>query len=566
MSRPSGSRFPRVGALLVVLLVVAVLPGCSKKSSAPTSGGACDQQIAAANTALENALYAELNSNPQRPADVDFQGANQLYQSALLCSPTNATANFGAAVLGLLTVSSDAEVNAAFDEWKLYLQTHTPFEAPSARNAPLGVPVVFGSGRTALRLPFDLVPASVIALAQPRRSLDDPQISRLQGILESRVIPRLTLALARLQMVAADPGFRFVVTPRMQGDVDADPVEIDHTDVLALRAACGLLASACHVAVSYQLNFAAYDSLGLLQALAPGSGWMALRPQGAASMGSAGSELSGAVDDLDDAISSLLAESDPQGDDVIKIGPDGVSRAEAESIQVHLDDVRAGMTTGYTRVEDWDGNGGTPDVPLTIRLGQLFTNPVPDWKALFPSYTVSVVRKAASQTTEYLGGTVQADVTAPGDGSFSATYILNIQHDQVFSEYSFGDAFLIPYLQQVLQDRYAIAKAKPGYMGHFSGSAQVGATMVTGSNSVSISYQTFTNLVSQYTYSPVITWTADTFAQWIWPDPTLHGLLPGMGSSSQLLTTFGITADNWTKEVSLATSTGASQLRRRPLP
>src|SRR5262245_15152062 len=422
----------------MMLLLVAVMTGtgCSKDSTSPDSGSTCDQRLAAAQTALEDALYAEINSDPQRPSDIDFQAAYQRYQEALLCSGTSADANFGAAVLGLLALTSDAQVNAAFDEWKAYLSAHTPFEAPSTRLRPLGVPLGFTSGPTALRLPFDLATVSVLALAQPRRIAADPQLADAQAILETKVLPRLTEALVRLDVVAANPSYRFIVTPKMQGDLGASPVEIDHTDILALRAACGLLASACHVAVSYNINFAAYDSLSMYQALTLGSGWMALRSQGASHMANAGITLSGAVDDLDDAITSLLAENDPQDDDVIKIGPDGVSRAEAESVQVHLDDVRLGLTTGYTRTDDWDQNPGTPDKPLMIRLGQLFTNPVPDWKALFPTYTVAVQKKASRYTENFGYGQPSVDVTAPAAGYYSGYYSLSAHNHQIDYEYS----------------------------------------------------------------------------------------------------------------------------------
>ena len=91
--------------------------------------------------------------------------------------------------------------------------------------------------------------------------------------------------------------------------------------------------------------------------------------------------------------------------------------------------------------------------------------------------------------------------------------------------------------------------------------------MTAGTNSVSIHWESYTGIVSSEVFSPVITWTANSFAEWIWPDPTLHGVLPGMGNSSQLLSTFGITAQNWSKQVELAVaSNGPPLARRRPLP
>ena len=297
-------RSPRpLVSLAVLAFVVSTAAGCSSKSTAPqTTGTACADKVAAATAALENTLYQEINSSGSRPSDLDFRAASQLYQDALACDGTNADANLGGALVGLLDLTSDPEVNAAFDEWKTYLESHTPFAVPTARSRPLGVPLAFAGGSSSLRLPFELAPWSVLALAPMRMSADDPQISRVQAIFETRVLPRLTLALTRLGVVAARPGYTFTVTPRMQGDEDADPVEIDHSDILALRAACGLLASACHVAVAYDLNVASYDSVWshagahsrrqLDEAQAPGR----------LHMGSAGTALSGAVDDLDAAI------------------------------------------------------------------------------------------------------------------------------------------------------------------------------------------------------------------------------------------------------------------------
>ena len=66
------------------------------------------------------------------------------------------------------------------------------------------------------------------------------------------------------------------------------PIEIDNTDLLALAAACELLASACHVAVAYDFNFAAYDSASLYTAVQQGSPWLALATGGASTWATPG--------------------------------------------------------------------------------------------------------------------------------------------------------------------------------------------------------------------------------------------------------------------------------------
>jgi hypothetical protein len=43
----------------------------------------------------------------------------------------------------------------------------------------------------------------------------------------------------------------------------------------------------------------------------------------------------------------------------------------------------------------------------------------------------------------------------------------------------------------------------------------------------------------------VVTWDAPDFGSWTWPDPTMHGMLPDLHTTSELLNTFGITASQW---------------------
>src|SRR5262249_22379244 len=110
-------------------------------------------------------------------------------QSPGLSAGGRVRARFGLAVLGLLILTSDTEVNAAFDEWKTYLQTRVPFEVTPTPRAPLGIPAGFTPGRDALDLPFDRVPLALVALARSPLVAPDPQLARLQAILHDRALP-----------------------------------------------------------------------------------------------------------------------------------------------------------------------------------------------------------------------------------------------------------------------------------------------------------------------------------------------------------------------------------------
>ena len=552
------SRAPRILVLCSILILV-LGTACSDDDPAEPQvpadcGGLSNADCAAAkvqtaNQLLESILYTNLNSDPERPSDVDVQPPLTLYKQALTLDPSNEDAHFGSAVLGLLSLSSDTEVNAAFDEWKAYLEEQVPFEAPNAPRRPaLGVPLTFRGGRDALGLPFDLVAISAVAQARGSMSVADPQISRVQAILRDRVLPRLTDARAHLGIVAEDPGYQYIVTPRMQGDEDASPAEIDRTDILALRAAAGVLAAVCHIAVSYDLNFSAYDSLGLVQALTPGSGWMSLRDDGAAHMGNARLSLLGAVDDVEDAIASLRAEQDDQDDDVIKTDPYDFGTSDLDSIEAHLPDVRAGLDGGYTRVDDWDLNSSTPPVSLTIRAGALFTDPVEDWKSLFPPYTVTARRTVLDHGYEANNGTVMKSVTIPSPNYYSSSVNVSVYDRGTPQVFSYGDASLHEALQAVLTERLQIAQARTDWDGTFYGYASFSGQLEAGTQDVSVTWYDGIGIAQTSVFIPVITWEAETFDQWILPDPTLHGLLPDMGTSDQFFQTFGFTAGDWERE------------------
>ena len=320
--------------------------------------------------------------------------------------------------------------------------------------------------------------------------------------------------------------------------------------VLALTAACELLASACHVAVAYDFNFAAYDSASLYTAVQQGSPWLALASGGAQHMGNAGTSFDDALTDLDAAIAALKAETDPQDNDVIRRGPGDVSIAQLDSLHTYVGHVQSSMNTGFSLTADWNSDG--LKTPLTIRLGQFFANPIPDWKAEVPGYTASLIRRARSVQYMYDGGSDNASANAPGTIYYSYSYYFNVTGHGTPSTYGYGDAFLQSAVAQVMDDHYAEVAALPKWTGDYNGYANVnGYAAAGGPITVVVNWSHSYLLAASEVFVPVIHWNAATFGEWVWPDPTFHGLLPGIGSSAQLLSTFGIDAGNWTPDLEL---------------
>jgi hypothetical protein len=53
----------------------------------------------------------------------------------------------------------------------------------------------------------------------------------------------------------------------------------------------------------------------------------------------------------------------------------------------------------------------------------------------------------------------------------------------------------------------------------------------------------------EYFWVAVIIWDANSFDQWIFPNPTFNGILPEITTDAEFKQTFGIDADDWQKEV-----------------
>ncbi|MCK4413188.1 MAG: hypothetical protein KAY32_06565 [Candidatus Eisenbacteria sp.] len=511
--------------------------------------------VAEANEVLEGVLFEMINGDdPDNPDDIDFSEAERLYREALQLDPAHEDANFGLAVTNLLVLSMDEEVNAAFDEWEAYLDSHIPFETDDTPATALGVPLGLRQGREAMLLPFDIVPLSVLAHASFANQEADPQISRIQDILEDRVIPRLAESRGYLQTVATHLNYVFTVTPEMQGDEEADPVEIDRTDILALRAACSLLSAACRVAVSYELGMAAYDSVNMLQSLQPGSGWMARRPNGLTMMQAARTEMLAAVDDLDASITSLLSEmdsGDPQDDDVIKIGPDDLSRADVDSLQQNLPNVRALLDGGYRRTENWDDDSSTPEVSLLIDLGAFFQDPVSDWKALLPDYTVQVAPHEYDSYSSYNSDYETRTVQIPASGHYYASLDVHYDDYELAWASSYGDQTIQDVLSEVVNGRVALIQEQEDWNGYYYGSAYYSGNLSAGEQSISIHWSEYFATADTWVYVPTITWDAEDFDSWVWPDPDLNGLLPEIASSQEFLSLFGVTENDWEHEWTL---------------
>ncbi len=527
-------------------------------------GGGCgnlDLLRARAYASLEDQLYPLLNDlYVQRPADIDLTEPRDFYAQVLTCEPDDPEANLALAILDLAALFADDEVNAAFDEWDSYLSDYLPFEHGASKGLARVTPSL-PAGSGALALPLALIQRNLfLAAMEPQAGV--PEISRTQNILKNKVLPLAASGLDHLEKVLAAPTFEFTISPRMQGDEYEDPVTADRTDFLALRAALHGLRAGCYAAMAYDADLPAYDGSSVTAGLNQNSGSLGkLRSGGQSYMQSVPSELVAAADDVDAAITSLLAEpgGTAQTHDLIKIGPDGLNRSDLEDFQNNdLPDIRAAFLGPVTRTEDWDGNSSTPDAPLTINLAAFFGTPVQDWKKMVPPYTVSLETVPYDESYFYHDGTLTGAVTAPSAGSYSANCSVYYYNGREDYSYCSGPAWLTSTLQSLADQRISAIQAIPNWSGYLDVYVTYSGNFAEGTQSITVDYSEGYEIADRMVDIPVLTFSANTYAQWAgqFPSATVNGLFPGIQNVDQLAQLFGIETDGWNKALRLDWTNG----------
>ncbi len=457
----------------IALMVSSVvfLGGCGedKSTESKLDPGKAVEKVREANASLEDKLYDLINGEGvDRPEDIDFKAANDLYEKALEYDPDNLDANFGAGLTEVLMITLDNSVNDVFDEWDEYIDTASFFEPKSViysekRFAKRIVNRGFPTGEKDFLLPSNFLLSSIFSVFYTGLT-NPPQIHEIQDLIDNKLLPKVDYALARLEKVAADPNYSFIITPKMQGDVEEDSLELDLTEIYLIITGLDLLKSFCSIATSYNFDIPTYDSAGLAQIIPQNSDFLSLRQSGVSKLASAKSAFLDACDNLENAINFLRGEADNQNDDIIKIDPDGVADEDLDSVLAYLPRIRNTFNTSEAVTGDFNGDGN--DQTVVFAVGAFFDNPIDNLKQdLLPPYTARVERDS--------------------------------------SLWWYVDPWHGPYYEY------------------------------------------------EYFLVPVITWNANSFDQWIFPNPTFNGILPEITTDLKFKQTFGIDAEDWGKEIRL---------------
>ena len=512
--------------------------------------GAAAAQSEVAITALEDEFFAFISAvesdGVDDPSDIDFSASNALFKAALVLDPDNLDANFGAGLTELLIFSQDQEVQEVFDTWEAYLDTGSPFVADTSLGKSIeqwGLQLPNTRSRTPLQILNDKQTAYMYLRLFRMMVSDPPTFDDIQQVIEQFFLPRLDYALERFEIVDDDADYSFIISPKMQGDLAATPVEFDLTELFVLEALVNIIRSFASVAVAYTVGPSAYDSAAVVEFLSQGSGFLSLRSTGATQMGKAKETMLTASHKLDAAVDFLRAETDDQSDDIITIQVGELTEADLTEIKLATADFRTDFENGVTLTEDWNGDGGLTD--LTFNFGALFDNPASDFKSLLPTYSVTVGRDTSYDYGDFFSQSINVsevvDIGTEGNYTYCRDYSYYDGEENQYVDTT-AQHIALPQLTGVVDSLLKQFRGDPS-LGEWNvytcWSGFLSQGLQTVAATIYYSYQIHIADFSYYT--GIITFDATTFAGWVFPNPSINGLLPGITSDADFKMTFGIT-------------------------
>lgn len=286
-----------------------------------------------------------LDSAKTKMAAGDYDGAYDDYLSALSSDPSNAEANFGAALLGLFCVVIDEDVCALVEQL-----------GGPALPATLNDLVTSGfstTGTSNAASPFAHVGAIVSPEVIP---------SEVQTVIENAIIPALDTILSRLANVESNSDFQFIITPAMSG-ADSN-VEIDLGEIYALDLFASLLKGMLHVAISYDWDYTTDNPLAE-------ENFGTLKANGAANMTAAMNAYIRAMNKWIAGINFIDAETDGQSDDII---PKYETEQDKDAVLDGINQVKNSLEIGDTTIDY------TSAVSIVVDLKDYYSSPIADWK------------------------------------------------------------------------------------------------------------------------------------------------------------------------------------------
>lgn len=556
-------------AILVTMSLIA-LTGCEDLEGETDAIAVSDS----ATGIMEEMMFDVLNSDPDSVEEMldllDFTEVYNLYSEAHELDDGNSQANFGMAFTGLLMLSQDQDLQDMLLRWEDYFMVNEPFlvsEENTLSKRGYGMPLTIDGIKIPV-LPYLQMPVSLSKMSTG----DVPQFSEFQDLVETLFLPVVEESIAALELVELDPNFVFIISPTMQGESEAEPLELDMTEVYVVEAGLYALKGVLKTVVAYNFDFVSFDSVGIVTELNQGSDFATLKANGGADLAEALTSVTGAFDKIYSALDFLDAETDDQSNDLIVLDDeDDINeiKADIEEIEAVFEGPNV-IHYGYWE-EQYDQWGNWIDDiyiedSLTVDISQFFTNPISDFKAMVPPYTMGtqpyygyeeysesmhVVFEESSVSVPNLNNTpvsitLRLHTYEDGPHVTAIVWLGSLAYDLSNASQS----SLPASIWSLYADFTTLMEAYQGEMYAYQYISFTWDGMVTSGASLRIEGDYYIEYdVKTTTYvEPKFSWNDTSYTEWLgnWPDPTMNGIFPDLDAAG-LADLLGATSEEWYK-------------------
>lgn len=369
----------------LLVLLALTLVSCSEEDPIGNEDPAASKTKSDQATALlETEMFNMINNNYNSLSDLDqinMSAANALFKEALTLDETNAQAQFGAAFTEFMMVYKDPDFNS------LIKDMDSAFNEGNSLKKLLS-PTLLPGGTAGMQVPISEAGSAVYAIMTLAMK-DPPLISRVQQVFRDKLLPRLEYSAALFAKLEANNAFKFVISGKMQGDPEIEPVALYPAEIYVMDAMMHGLKFAVDAFLVYKFDIPNYEQATLVAALKQNStNFFVLAADGSARAAAAKNDLNLIATKLLSGIVSLETLSGTKADAVIKIGNNGIKQRDLDTTKKYLNKFKDAITQDVTiHLKDADSEGNNYDIK--INLGNFFTNPVQNPKAsFFPAYTV----------------------------------------------------------------------------------------------------------------------------------------------------------------------------------
>ncbi|HUI30596.1 MAG TPA: hypothetical protein VLX91_10295 [Candidatus Acidoferrales bacterium] len=373
----------KISILILSGFAIMMLSGCSKNNTAtgPHDQQTAKQRVDQANQIFIPKLAEMVISNGQDTASFNMSAATSLYQEALNADPDNLDANFGMAATEFFTIFSNPSIRTVIGGNPAL--SPAPSSAFSKKGAITGLSSsILSRSKSMIALLRD--PLFPLRIYKSLSAGDTTvALSDYQGIIETVVLPALSDAITHLNVVVQHSDYIFYIPPQQLGENSGDSIRIGLTEIYALLATCQIVDATGSLLVSYNVDYDATDSSAVDQAWQTNSAFLALRTNGAQRMKDVKTNIIGAANSIQNGITFLIQH--PSNGIIIYRTEDG---PELTDIKNAMDSVKQFLSGPVTVSGDFNNTG--VQTTLTINLGKLFDNAIPNFKQKLPSYTVGV--------------------------------------------------------------------------------------------------------------------------------------------------------------------------------